>query len=386
MKKNVCQVVQWPVHYHAPIYKKLHKLKSINFTVIYCDNITLRGYFDRESQSKVGWKHKELLKGYNFVFLKNFFNHNNDRNFLTLINFSIFSHILKNKYDVVIISGYIGITYILAIIAAKLSGSKLLFKGESTLRNVKNGMFKTTYLKVFFSCFDLLFYSCSGNLKFLNAFSKLKLKKYAPCTVDNNFYRNGFKKRKSMRYKIRQKLGIKKNEIVLLSVGKLYKRKRPLDLLKSVQKVNSNKFCILLVGNGQQKSEIIKYSKENNIKTILTGHLSSTDVIDYFSIADIYLQLSDYDPSPKSLNESMNFSLPLIVTKAVGTCDDLVFNGINGFKVPVGNINQISKAIKKLKQSRIRKKMGLNSYKIISRFSIDKHVSSMEEAIKNLYK
>ena len=94
--------------------------------------------------------------------------------------------------------------------------------------------------------------------------------------------------------------------------------------------------------------------------------------------------MSDYDPSPKSLNESMNFSLPVIVTKAVGTCNDLVINGFNGFKVPVGNINSISSAIKKLELNSLRKKMGLNSYKIVSKFSIENHVSIMEDSINSL--
>ena len=167
-------------------------------------------------------------------------------------------------------------------------------------------------------------------------------------------------------------------------MGKLYKRKRPLDILKAVNNIKKSKFCILLLGNGQQREEIIEFSLKNNIKTILPGHKSSNDVIDYFSIADVYLQLSDYDPSPKSLNEAMNFSLPVIVSTIVGTCNDLVFNGINGFKVPVGNINSISKFIKKLELKSVRKTMGKKSLDIVSKFSIDKHVSSMERTIKNL--
>ena len=138
---------------------------------------------------------KGITQRIQLYFFKNYFSHNNDRNFLTLVNFSIFSHIIRHRYDVVIVSGYIGITYILAIIAAKLSGAKLLFKGESTLRNKKDGLFKSIYLKLFFKFFNVLFYSCNGNLKFLNTYSKSSKKRYAPCTVDNEFYRNGFNKK-----------------------------------------------------------------------------------------------------------------------------------------------------------------------------------------------
>ena len=56
---------------------------------------------------------------------------------------------------------------------------------------------------------------------------------------------------------------------------------------------------------------------------------------DFLSAADIYLQVSDYDPSPKSLNEAMNFELPIIATRMIGTCQDLVKENINGFQVNV---------------------------------------------------
>ena len=41
--------------------------------------------------------------------------------------------------------------------------------------------------------------------------------------------------------------------------------------------------------------------------------------------------MSDYDPSPKTLNEAMNFGLPCIVSDNVGTAKDLIKNGINGY-------------------------------------------------------
>ena len=124
--------------------------------------------------------------------------------------------------------------------------------------------------------------------------------------------------------------------------------------------------------------------KRHNLKTILPGHKSSDEVIKYFIAADIYLQLSDYDPSPKSLNEAMNFSLPLIVSKTIGTCDDLVFENRNGYKVDKGDINKIADSIKKLEFSDLRIKLGEESEKIVRNFSIEDHVFRMNEAIKVL--
>ena len=44
----------------------------------------------------------------------------------------------------------------------------------------------------------------------------------------------------------------------------------------------------------------------------------------YYLISDISVVLSDYDPSPKAMNEAMNFSNCIISTKNVGTVNDLI--------------------------------------------------------------
>jgi len=385
MKKKVCLISQWPVHYHTPIFKELDKQDEIDFTVVYCDTITLNGYFCEETQQNVSWEDQDLLNGHNHIFLKNYQKHNNNKNFFLLINFSIIPHIFKQKYDVVIVRGYIGLTYLFAVMAAKISGAKLIFQGESTLRHNKGSIFKKICLNFFFSFFDLFFYSCEGNLQFLNKYAKHKKKLSTPCAVDNNFYRSKFLDLKNKREHLRKKLGISSDEIVLLSVGKLYDRKKPFDILKAVKKLNNNKLCILLVGDGILKDEIDDYAKKNHLKVILPGHKLSTQVAEYFSISDIYLQVSDYDPSPKSLNESMNFELPIVATKILGTCDDLVKENINGYKVNVGDIDDISNSIRKLKSKKMRNEMGKESHKIVSLNSIESHVKKMVNGIVDLF-
>ena len=91
--------------------------------------------------------------------------------------------------------------------------------------------------------------------------------------------------------------------------------------------------------------------------------------------------LSDYDPSPKSLNEMMNFSLPVIVTSVTGTSEDLVKHGINGYIVNSGDIKSISKYIKNLAIDRnLARNMEKKSLEIVRGSTFVKDAIAIETA------
>ena len=93
--------------------------------------------------------------------------------------------------------------------------------------------------------------------------------------------------------------------------------------------------------------------------------------------------ISDYDPSPKALNEAMNFELPIIVTDVVGTAHDLVVDGVNGYIVKVGDINTIIEKITFLNVNReIAKKMGRRSSEIVDAYTFEKDAFWVGEALE----
>ena len=65
--------------------------------------------------------------------------------------------------------------------------------------------------------------------------------------------------------------------------------------------------------------------------------------------------------------------MPIVTTDTVG-CRDVVEDGVNGFLVPIKNIDQLAKKILELIQNKsLREKMGKESHKIaLSKFSASK--------------
>ena len=96
---------------------------------------------------------------------------------------------------------------------------------------------------------------------------------------------------------------------------------------------------------------------------------------------------SSEDRSPKSLNETMNFGLPAIVTDAVATAPDLIKKGKTGFVYPVGDIDKLSKYIEKLyKDKTLYRKMSKNVDRLIKEWNFDKDIKGLMEAVNYVTK
>ena len=125
------------------------------------------------------------------------------------------------------------------------------------------------------------------------------------------------------------------------------------------------------------------FVKEHNLKAVFTGFQNQTQLPKYYTISDIDVVISDYDPSPKAMNEAMNFRLPIIVSDAPGTAYDLVKNGENGFVVKVGDIDTIAKKIDYLNKNREEMKiMGKKSFEIVQNWNYTEDVKGILKAIE----
>jgi glycosyltransferase involved in cell wall biosynthesis len=381
-KIKIGWLAQWPVHYHLPIYKGLSRDPDVNLTVIFCDDITLKGYFEKDMNTVRTWDDLDMLEGYQSKFLKNYTTHNNDKELLTVLNPGIILEVLKGNYDVMVIGGYMGITYWLALLACKLTNTRTIFRGESTLHNIDRGnlveRIKKYYLKVFFKLIDAEFFSCTGNKEFLDFYSVGNTQVSLPCAVDNSYYQSKYREYLGFRSSLRHELGIADNEVVITTVGKLVERKNPLGIIRSVAECRIKNPVVLYIGDGPLKAAIQKEADANDVRVIFTGYKMTSEIAKYYSISDIYFQISIYDPSPKSLNEAMNFSLPLIVTSVIGTAIDLVSHGQNGFIVDHGDQSQLTNALDSLNTRERRETMGLKSADIVKGYSIE---LTVEQAI-----
>ncbi len=376
-----------PIQYNIGLFRELNKLDSIDFKVFFEDRIGIEPVYVEEFDKVIKWD-SDLLSGYKKQFLINY-SSNPMGGFFSRINPSIVNVIFMDRPDAVILHGYVKLSDWIVFFTCKILGIKIIFRGEASIKgNEKSNhwkqRFKRFLLPKFFNACDAIMYSCTGNKKYWEFYKVPKNKMFPlPCAVDNNFFRSEMKGHKNNKEIIKKNLGIDNNDMVVLFSGRFTNRKRPLDLLKAITKIDNSKITLLFVGDGTERKSMFQFSKKYNIKAKFVGFINQSELSKYYSISDLVTVISDYDPSPKVLNEVMNFELPVIVTNVIGTAYDLVQDGINGFIIQVGDIDNLATKINYFNNHRYAlTKMGMESTTIVSDWNFEKNAYWITKALK----
>jgi len=105
------------------------------------------------------------------------------------------------------------------------------------------------------------------------------------------------------------------------------------------------------MGEGNLRPAMENYIRENHMqeKVLLTGFINQQEVATYYAAANAFVMCSDYGETwGLSVNEAMNFSLPVLLSDRCGCAADLVKEGENGFVFPAGNIDTLTIALRSM--------------------------------------
>ncbi|OGZ97899.1 MAG: hypothetical protein A3D41_00155, partial [Candidatus Sungbacteria bacterium RIFCSPHIGHO2_02_FULL_41_12b] len=174
---------------------------------------------------------------------------------------------------------------------------------------------------------------------------------------------------------IRRELRIKPDDKVILTVSRLVEEKGHIYLIRAAKEVIKNfpnvKFLIVGWGHLEQslKDEVKKLELENNVKL-----LGKRDIAEVLPLAALYIEPAlSVDIGIASM-EAMAQGLPIISTN-VGEMPVFVKDGENGFLVPPADSSAMSeKILTLLKDSELRKKMGVASREKVKDFTIEKYM------------
>nr|WP_241635350.1 glycosyltransferase family 4 protein [Fusobacterium gastrosuis] len=132
--------------------------------------------------------------------------------------------------------------------------------------------------------------------------------------------------------KKREELGLKEDEIILLSVGELSTRKNHIIPIRALEKLKQYNIKYLICGIGNLDKYLKDECKKLRIedKVIFLGYRK--DIYELCKISDIYIFPSLQEGLPVALMEAMATGLPVIASNIRGN-NDLVENDINGFLI-----------------------------------------------------
>lgn len=187
-------------------------------------------------------------------------------------------------------------------------------------------------------------------------------------------------KPRNNRDNIRNIMGLNKNDIVILYVGRLDAVKGVDYLILAAKNILSlNKDVkILIVGDGTLRNCYENLAKPFDNIVFLGWQNNISDIM---SIADIFVLPSVAEGAPNVLMEASASGLPVITTD-VGESSQIVSNGETGIVIPSKDINKLANSMTSLIEDRaLARKMGeAGRRRIEEYYSWDKICDKLENA------
>ena len=319
----------------------------------YASSGVLSGELDKEFGVSVKWD-IPLLEGYEYYFFKNnSWKPSHANGFWGLINLNMIVKLFRTPKSVVVVHGWHYFTNFAIIMLGKLSGHIVCLRNDVPLSHekMKSGWKQTLKrlgLKyVLFPRINYFLYIGNQNRMFYQSYniSDEQLIR-SPYAVDNERF-------SSVSNNIiisKAKLGISAREKVILFSAKYISKKRPLDLLQAFRELNASNCWLVMVGEGELRQEmeeyILKYQLE---RVILTGFINQSAIVEYYALSDVFVMCSSFGENwGLSVNEAMNFNVPVIVSDLTGCSDDLVVEGSNGYVFKTGDVAQLTMRLRQV--------------------------------------
>ncbi len=356
MKENSSFIyfLSHPIQYVTPVLQELSKETILE--VFYYSDISIKGGIDKGFGENVVWD-LPLLEGYKSSFLKNLSKSGAmDCRFGDAINPGVWKVMLNSKSKVVLINSWTYGTDLFVIFTAWIFGKKVWLRAENPLNQelLKSGWkqkVKYYFLKFFVFKFFInkFLFIGSENKKFFQYYGVLESNLiYTPYAVDNYKFKGEFEIYKKDKASLKNELGIPSTSKVILFSGKYIDKKRPLDLLKAFELLKNKELTLVFMGDGPLRKEMEKYVFESKLENVvLTGFINQSNISKYYSIADVFVMCSGIGETwGLSVNEAMNFKLPVIVSNTTGSSFDLVKQGQNGFVFKEGDILGLNNYLK----------------------------------------
>lgn len=129
---------------------------------------------------------------------------------------------------------------------------------------------------------------------------------------------------------IRNSFGLKEHKVILF-VGADFKRKGTITLLKAFSLLDIKDAKLIIAGRPAKKCHI-SMAKKLGIDKNVIFHGAEKEIQKLYSIADVFVLPTIYDPFSNATLEAMASGLPVITT-AYNGASELIKNGLEGFVI-----------------------------------------------------
>jgi len=146
----------------------------------------------------------------------------------------------------------------------------------------------------------------------------------------------------------RSELKLDDSDFLLITVGRLIKRKSIDTILRALSQIEIEKVKLLIMGDGPEREHLTSLVEQLELKHRVTflGYVSDFEKYKFLALSDLFILTSLHEGFGIVFLESMYCGLPIVCTNHGGQVDFLK-DGENAILINVGDVNACADAIKR---------------------------------------
>lgn len=385
-----------PVQYQAGLWRMMAAHPRIDLRVIYLDTVGIDGSRDPTMHAPMKWD-LPLLDGHEYEFVKNL----SPFRFTPVVhrlNPGLYRRLRARPYDAVLVHGYLTLSNWIALLAARRRGMKVVYRGEGSMRGGDRidtaavNAVKRPLNAWFLRAADAIAYSSEDNRAYQVSRGAPPERLFPmPCAVDNEQLEK-LKKRAAPAEAFRVRHGLPAGAQLVITVGRFAEHKRMRDCIDAFAcqpLCDREDVHLLLVGDGPLRGALEAQVRQLGLdrRVHFLGFLGQQEMVEAVCASDVFLLASSHgDPSPKALSEALYLERPVVCSDGVGTCQDLITPGRNGFIVPRLDAEALARALADvLADPGRRRAMGAHSHEVAQAWDFQSGVESLVSRLDALF-
>lgn len=187
--------------------------------------------------------------------------------------------------------------------------------------------------------------------------------------------------------RIRQELGLEKDQLLVGSIGRMFPQKAPEIFIRAARELLDRgvKAKFVFVGGGPLLEDMKKLVRDLDLENDLLLPGFRDDAPDILAAIDIFVISSRWEGIGRALTEALFMGKPVVATN-VGGVNEVVRNLETGILVPPGDYRELSAGIKKLiDDPKLAEKLGRAGKKLVSdRFDYRIMIRKIEQLYEKL--
>jgi glycosyltransferase involved in cell wall biosynthesis len=350
---RIALLTEIPAPFRIPLFDALAAQPDVDLRVLFLAADDPRRSYPRLEQRFAS----EILPGRDF----------STRGRWTVVNVGVLGRLRRFRPDVVLVGGWNQPAFWQAAVWARAAQRPLVVWVESTARDERSGAAPLELAKraILRAAAGFVVPGSAAAEYVVSLGAHRDQVAVAPNAVDLTLFEQGVARERQRRDELRAELGL--DGCTFLCVSRLSREKGVDVLARAFEDVPGE---LVLVGDGPDR-ELVRSLAGPRVRAL--GHVEPDDLLRWYAAADAYVMPSRSETWGMAMQEAATAGLPLVATEAPGAGYDLIEDGVNGFRVPVDDVDALRETLRRVAaDSAWRRRAGARTRELVAEHTPEK--------------